>query len=194
MRANARSGVLTVRHRPGPAGHLVVNPQVPARKQGPMTLNTTMLRQVAAAIEQEPDAFEMATWLDSDPRTLCGTVGCIAGTTVMQDPVWVAENIRDRDDGVRLVSAEAWRTVPRHAAKMLGLTVSSSPFNAPAVFISATWWMRACEYLGLPHPDWADSASLTLDFVTAKHAATVLHALADGTISHRQFSTRRPCM
>jgi hypothetical protein len=141
-------------------------------------MNHDKLREVAAAIELEPEAFDMETWLHGDATTLCGTIGCIAGTTVRLDAVWMAEHA-EMSVGYGLMIDDS--IVADDARKMLGLDYVD-PCNDHPLFVSGYWWQQACKHLGLPigpvhHLNW----------ISPKHAATVLYALADGTITLDQF-------
>jgi hypothetical protein len=143
-------------------------------------MNHDKLREVAAAIELEPEAFRMSQWMEDGPKTLCGTIGCIAGTTVRLDSGWMDRNV-DRDDHGRLYVDH--EDISRDAAEMLGLQVPEDESDHP-LFINSVWWAEACQHLGLSVPEdyWP-----RLGWITPKHAATVLYALADETIHFEDF-------
>ena len=151
-------------------------------------MNTDLMRQVAAAIELEPERFDMTQWLYNKEENLCGTAGCIAGTTVMQDAEW-RENHRQMEDGRPFYDFDD-SDMNELAEEMLGLEPCVDgwgDYRTNPLFISVTWWRLACKHLDLPGPDRECWEWDSLSWITAKHAATVLYALADGTITIEQF-------
>lgn len=150
-------------------------------------MNNDMLRQVAAAIELEPEAFDMTLWLSNSNDTLCGTVACVAGTTVLQDPEWRAANQATYTEiGAKYYSYDD-ADLPQVAARMLGLAPLPESEDNP-LFVSCDWWAKAAKFLGLPGPTTHERMGSSIGWITAKHAATVLYALADGTITIEQFA------
>jgi hypothetical protein len=149
-------------------------------------MNTDMLRQVAAVIELEPERFDMTQWLYVKPENICGTAGCIAGTTVLQDERWCEEHKAFTYYQGQRVATYDFDDDELHfeAEEMLGLDPINDGWDrlTNPLFVSSTWWAHASRHLGLPV-----GPEGNLDWITAKHAATVLYALADGTITIDQF-------
>jgi hypothetical protein len=149
-------------------------------------MNQDMLRQVAAAIEVEPEAFQMTLWLSPSDKTICGTIACVAGSTVMLNPKWRAKHYypADRDNPFGFYDFDDG-SMSGCAANMLGF--AELPWwyeydsDTHPLFVNNEWWRWACHEMGLDVPDRGEG-TYELEWITAKHAATVLRGLADGII------------
>jgi hypothetical protein len=150
-------------------------------------MNTDLMRQVAAAIELEPERFDMTQWLYVQPQNLCGSAGCVAGTTVLMDPQWCEKHQAfTYREGQQIACYDFDDAeLHEHAAEMLD--IEWDPGDTSPLFVSTEWWRQASNHLGLPGPTLQQRRDMSLAWITAKHAATVLYALADGTITIEQF-------
>ena len=152
-------------------------------------MNTDLLLATAAAIDLEPESFDLGTWGKYDETTICGSAGCVAGQVAA------------------IVNPQQWKAFitntclpvydPQHpkqvAQEALGLTGA----EANLLFINPDWWVAAIRKLGLtdhyrvdedgqpyfkddgtrPHP-FVDCDVLSV--VSPKQASEVLRALASG--------------
>lgn len=139
-------------------------------------MNTEMMLRVAAAIESEPERFDMGCWIESSSETLCGTVGCIAGTAVAVDLG------REPLISTHLIGI----LIEQRAAKLLGLDYH----EAAQLFTNRDeWWTKALASLGL----WAHENRVTLGDISAKMASEVLRALVNGEVhleTAREYNDR----
>jgi hypothetical protein len=137
----------------------------------------------------------MSQWLYTKPENICHTAGCIAGTTVVMNSDWCeAHHYRTVDLRTGLpITGYTFDDddLIEDAEAMLGLGAFYDDHGeriTNPLFISTTWWMEASKFLGLPGPSNDDERAGCLGWITAKHAATVLYALADGTITLDDFA------
>ncbi len=159
-------------------------------------MNVDMMLATAAAIELEPDAFSLSTWLEPSDTTICGTVGCVAGTAAM-----ICENTRAEalhcmayDQAVRAgrftesgdFEVDWERDDPKTWLSLGMKALDLSAKEARRLFTSEAFWFRAVVTLDLLADEQitgpVNYGSMPLESVTAKQAAEVIRAVAHGEI------------
>jgi hypothetical protein len=144
-------------------------------------MNTDLLLATAAAIELEPESFDLGTWGRADPATICGSVGCVAGqvTAIVDQQSWLAWIDKDRS------------TMNRHPMSIATVALDIGLPEADALFTSAVWWEEALTKLGLTDSLDEGGGLNGLDKVKPKEAALVLRALAAGELDLGVENPRR---
>lgn len=129
-------------------------------------MNNDVLRRAAASIAAEPEAFDLSDWVRAESRTVCGYVACVAGHIVANERPELWAHVLRRNVGVDVGGV---------ATELLGLGGA-----VPDMFFDEVWWYKALASLELLSDDQRKKSIFSLLDVTAKQAAEVLLAIADG--------------
>ena len=149
-------------------------------------MNTDLLLATAAAIDLEPESFNLAKWGEVAPQNLCGSSGCIAGqvTAIVHPQLWQ-----------KYIQDQPWLYVrdPEHPARIAMEALGLTEAEARTLFQDSCWWLDVIDALGLTDqylPDGEGKTPEDLDvgmvdilaYVSPKQASEVLRALARGEL------------
>ncbi len=157
-------------------------------------MNTEMMLATAAAIELEPEAFDLGTWLKRSTTTFCGTVGCVAGTAASLTKesrkaalIYLEWAERINANLAETSSELVWQAAPPTVWSIAQEVLELNNYEALMLFTSAEFWGTAISFLGIEDEDQIIhdpmETSVILETVTAKQAAQVVRAIAHGEIT-----------
>lgn len=153
-------------------------------------MNTDLLLAAAAAIDLEPESFNLSRWGEPKPENLCGSSGCVAGqvAAIVNPQAWS-----------KYIHETPWLYVsePEHPAEIAREALGLSRPEAQTLFQSSEWWAAVIKKLGLTDqyapdgdgrtPDAMSEEELmmadVLSYVSPKQASEVLRALARGELN-----------